>query len=127
MSRVSSRRCSGLAIVPSLDDGQKQADRLLALATDRLMDRRERGVDVLGEVDVVEADDADIAGDGESHVTQRAHRTDRHRVAHGQHRVGRWPSSQAPFMAAIPPSIVAGPTTTRSSGMSIPTLANASR
>ena len=44
----------GLGQIPSLDDGQKQADRLFALATDRLMDRRERGIHVLGEVDVVE-------------------------------------------------------------------------
>src|SRR5213596_3279006 len=51
----------GAGEFPSLHDGQKQADRLFALATDRLMHRRERGVHVRGEVDVVEADDADIA------------------------------------------------------------------
>ncbi len=31
----------GDGLVPSLDDGQKQTDRLVTLATDRLVDRRE--------------------------------------------------------------------------------------
>ena len=74
----------GLCQIPSFDDGQEQADRLLALATDRLVDRRERGIHVRGEVDVVEADDADVARDVEAQVAQRAHRADGHRVGHGQ-------------------------------------------
>lgn len=53
----------GLGLTPSFDDGQEGTDRLFALATDRLVDRRERGVDVRSEVDVVEADDADVAWD----------------------------------------------------------------
>ena len=85
MSRVSSRRCSGLAWSRRWTTDRSKADRLFALATDRLVDRRERRVHVLGEVDVVEADDADVARDGQAHVAQGAHRTDRHRVAHGQH------------------------------------------
>src|SRR5918996_688893 len=72
----------GLRWTPSFDDGQKRTDRLLALSTDRLMDRRERGVDVRGEVDVIEADDADVPGDIESEVTQGAHRADGHGVGH---------------------------------------------
>ena len=43
--------------VPSFHDGQEQADRLLALATDGLVHRRQRGVHVRGEVDVVETDE----------------------------------------------------------------------
>ena len=44
----------GFGQVPSFHDGQEQADRLFALATDRLMYRRERGIHVRGQVDVIE-------------------------------------------------------------------------
>src|SRR6185503_9433925 len=73
----------GQGLVPSLDDGQKKADRLFALAADRLVHRGQRRVDELGKVDIVEPDDADVTRDLESKVAQRTHRPDGHGVAHG--------------------------------------------
>ena len=68
----SSRRCPGWPWRRRPpDDGQQQPDGLLALAPDRLVDGRQRRVDVLGEVDVIEADDADVAGDRQAQVAQR--------------------------------------------------------
>ena len=86
MSRVSSRRCSAVGDIPPLDDGQQELDGLLALAADRLVDRRERWVHVRCEVDVVEPDDAHVVRDAQAEVAQGAHRADRHRVAHRQDR-----------------------------------------
>ena len=48
--------------LPLLDLGEEEADRVGALLADRLVDRRQGRVDVGGEVDVVEADDAEVAG-----------------------------------------------------------------
>ncbi len=70
------------------DDGEQQPDRLFALLADRLVDRGQWRFDVRGQVDVVEADDADVARDVEPEITQRMHRPDRHDVAHGQDRGG---------------------------------------
>ena len=120
----------GLGEIPSFHDGQEQADRLLALATDRLVHRRQRGVHVLGEVDVVEADDADVVGDVEAEVRAAARMAPIAMASlMARTAVGRRPSSQARCRAAIPPSMLAGPTTTRSSGRSSGTsaAANASR
>jgi hypothetical protein len=70
-----------------LDDGQQQVDRLFAFATDGLMDCRERGIHVLGEVDIVEPDDTTSPGCSVE-IVQRAHRADRHGIAHSQDRRG---------------------------------------
>ena len=66
--------------------GEEEADRVGALLTDRLVDRRQGRVDVGGEVDVVEADDAQVVGDAQAQLARRAHGADGHRVAHGQDR-----------------------------------------
>ena len=88
----------GVGLIPSLHDGQEQADRLGALATDRLMDRRERGIHVRGEVDVVEPDDADVAGNGQAagRAGRASRRSPSRRSSPGRRSAGR-PSSQAPF------------------------------
>ena len=117
-SRVASRRCSGRpgAVVP--DDVEQEPDRLLALAPDRLVDGRQRRVDVLGEVDVVEADDADIAGDraGPDRAAPASRRSPSRRSSPGRRSAGGRPSQPA-LERRRPPSMLAGPTTIRSSGM----------
>ena len=64
--------------------GEEEANRVGALLTDRLVDRRQGRVDVGGEVDVVEADDAQVVGNAQAQLARGAHRADRDGVAHGQ-------------------------------------------
>src|SRR5215210_2278300 len=78
-------RFRGLAAV---DDAEQQTDRLLALATNWLVDGGQRWIRVSGDVDVVEADNADVARNGQPKRPDGAHRADRHRVAHGEDRRG---------------------------------------
>src|SRR5215218_7725018 len=66
--------------------GEEEAYRVGALLTDRLVNRRERRVDVGGEVDVVEADDAEVVGNAQALLARDSGRTDGHRVAHGEER-----------------------------------------
>ena len=51
--------------------GEEEANRVGALLADRLVDRRQGRVDVGGEVDVVEADDAEVVGDAQARARGR--------------------------------------------------------
>ena len=82
-SRVSSRRWTGRGM-PALHHRQQQPDGRLALAPDGLVDGRQGWIGRRGQVDVVEADDADLARDRVPPLVDRADGADRHRVAHGQ-------------------------------------------
>ncbi len=79
--------CSGVAASwrgPGLDGREEQLDRLTALARDRLVDGRERWIEVGGDLDVIEADDADIVGHAQPPTAERTDGPDRQRVAHGE-------------------------------------------
>ena len=82
-SRTSSRACSTRASV-SAWLMEQQADGGPALLADRLVDGGEGWVGVGGVVDVVEADDRQVAGDRDPGLPGRVQRADRGHVAHGQ-------------------------------------------
>ena len=58
------------------------------------MDRRERRVRVLADVDVVEADDRQVARDIDAELTRGAEGPDRHRIRH--HEDAGWAQAVAP-------------------------------
>src|SRR4029079_17718159 len=68
------------------DDGDQDAHGLLALSVDRLLHGAEGRIDVRGEIDVVETDDADVARDVETELAQGTHRTDGDDVRHREDR-----------------------------------------
>ena len=111
-----------------LDLGEQQPNRLGALLADRLVDRRQRRVDVGGKVDVVEADDAEVAGN--RRPSSRAARMAPIAIASliARTAVGRMPAAQARWNAAAPPSIEARPATTVLGGRgSTPAASSAAR
>lgn len=59
-------------------------------------------MDLPGEVDVVEADDAEVARNGQAEVGRGAHRADRHGVAHGEDRCGTDAEGQCPLEGRRP-------------------------
>jgi hypothetical protein len=97
--------------LPPLDRREKEATCLLALAADRLVDGREGGLDMAGELDVVEPDDAEVGWDGQPEPAGRAVETMDITSIIARTAVGRRPSSHALVRQAAPPSMLAGPTT----------------
>ena len=55
-------------MTPPLDRGQQCPGGFLAFPPDGLVDRGQRWIDVCRQVDIVEPDDADIAGNIETQV-----------------------------------------------------------
>ena len=66
------------------DGGEQQLDGLAAFAGDRLMDRGQGRVEMRRDLDVVEADHADIGRHGQAVAAQGSDRPDRQCVAHRQ-------------------------------------------
>ena len=99
--RVASRCCVD-GDVGALDPREQAADGGLALEADRLVDRRQRRVRVLADVDVVEADDREVARDVERRARARpaGRRSPSRRTSRGPRSVAGRP----PRRRAAPPS-----------------------
>jgi hypothetical protein len=81
-SRVSRRQTSDPSATRCSITPEEEAACLLALAANRLVDRRQRRADVAGELDVVEPDDAQVGGHRQADVSCSVDRLDGNRIAH---------------------------------------------
>ena len=105
MRRVASRRWPAGSSRPA--NGQQEARGLLALAADRLVNSGQRRIG-RRQLDVVEADDADVCRDGKAAIAQARMAPIAIASLIARIAVGRRPVPQACSIAATPPAWVAG-------------------